>query len=167
MSKSDTEEKLPIIVLWDFFKRHKKSVIIAVAILIAAICGYYGFRHYQEKKEADRLLEHTISHLANITGTYSNSSVKLELHADNTAILITNVGGYNEAKHLGHWEEWEENTEDYPIRIDFSDSFHASMCGEYDGYFSSLYFWGNTLWASLSAIQSRDYYKAEYLTKSK
>lgn len=164
MSKSDQEERLPILVLWDYIKSHKKLVIIIVVVVIAAICGYYGYKHYQEKKEAERLLEHTISHLADITGTYSNSTVKLELHADNTAILTTNVGSYNEARHLGHWEE---KTEDYPISIDFSDSFRASMCGEYDEYFSHVYFWGNSLWPSIDAIQSRDYNKAEYLTKKK
>lgn len=164
MSKSDTEEKLPILVLWDFIKSHKKAVIIILVIVIAAICGYYGYKHYQEKREVEKMLEQTISHLANITGTYSNSTVKLELHADNTAILTTNIGRYNEARHLGHWEE---KTEDYPISIDFSDSFEASMCGEYDGYFSRVYFWGNSLWPSLDAIQSRDYNKAEYLTKQK
>ena len=162
MSKSD-EEKLPIIVIWEFIKNHKKVVIAGVVIVIAVMCGYYGFRQYQQKKEAEKIFEHSISHFVDIIGTYSNTNVKLELHADNTAILTTNVGRYNEARHLGHWEE---KTEYYPISIDFSDSFRASMCGEYDGYFIRVYFWDNSLWPSLDAIQSRDYQKAENLTKN-
>lgn len=162
--QSNDNEQLPILVLWDAIIKHKAIAITIVVVIIAAIGGYYGYKHYEEKKEAEALIEHSLKHLADITGTYSNSRIKLELNADNTAILTTNVGSYNEARHLGHWEE---KTEDYPITIEFSDSFEASMCGKYDEYFSILYFFANTLWPSLDAIQSRDYSSGEYLSKKK
>lgn len=156
------DESLPIVELWHAIVRHKKVSIGILTLVIAVLCGSWGYSFYKERKEARRELEHSLSHLTEIVGTYSNSRVKLELHADHTAVLTTDLNMYGEQEHLGHWRE---KMEDYPIEIDFSESFEASLCGKYDHYFGSLYFFGNALWPNMDAIQSADVHHAELLTK--
>lgn len=156
------EERLPIIVLWDAILKHKKLAVAVVAAVIVAVGGYYGYQHYEEKKEVETAMKQAFDHLTEIIGTYKNSSVTLVLNADNTAVLITDNYGYGGTRHLGHWDE---KTPGYPIRIDFADSFEASICGKSDGYFGDLYFFASALWPSLDAIQSRDYSSAEALKK--
>lgn len=162
--KKNKQEEYPILILWDTILRHKKIVISFVTFIIIALGGVLWYRYYSVKKEAQKELQETLEHVAAITGTYKGSYIILKLNPDNTASLTTGAGSYDEAVHLGHWEE---KADGYPIQIDFSDSFEASMCGKSDGYFSTLYFFSNALWPNLDAIQSMDYSKAETLTKQK
>lgn len=159
-----SDEELPVLIIWKSILQHKKGVIIAVLIALAAVGAYCGYSKYQSDKSAKEAVMQQMKHLTEITGTYENGNVELVLNIDNTATLVTNKGRYNEATHFGHWEE---KAEDIPIEINFSDAFRADMCGESDGYFSSLYFFYNTLWPSIDAIQSKDYTKAEVLNKQK
>ena len=156
------EEQIPLLFIWSFITRHKKIAIGTTIILILAIGGFYAYKNYKEKKEVEEYFQHSLNHLVEIIGVYKNSNIILALKADNTAVLTTNYGKYNEAQHLGHWKE---TTEGYPITIVFSNSFKASICGRYDDYFSMLYFFDGDLWESLDAIQSKDYNAREHLTK--
>ncbi len=158
------QEEYPILLLWDAILHHKKIVSCLIAFVIIAFGGIIWYRHYSVKKEEQKELLKTMEHVAAISGTYKSGYVILILNPDNTASLTTAAGSYDEAVHLGHWEE---KADGYPIQIDFSDSFEASMCGESDGYFSTLYFFSSALWPNLDAIQSMDYSKAETLTKQK
>ena len=163
MSKEGNgEEKLPLILIWDVIVRHWKIATVIVVVLVLAIGGYNAYDNYKEKKEAEEYIQQSLNHLIEIVGTYKNSNTKLVLNADNTAILTTGLGSYSETQHLGHWEE---KTEAYPISIEFSNMFRASICGKYDEYFSKLYFYDGSLWESIDAIQSKDYNAREYLTK--
>lgn len=117
--KKNKQEEYPILILWDTILRHKKIVISFVTFIIIALGGVLWYRHYSVKKEAQKELQETLEHVAAITGTYKGSYIILKLNPDNTASLTTGAGSYDEAVHLGHWEE---KADGYPIQIDFSDS---------------------------------------------
>ena len=161
--KEDNDgEKIPLLLIWNAIVRHWKIATAICTVFVLLIVGFFAYGNYKEKRQKEEYIKQSLIHLMGIVGTYGNNNVKLVLNADNTAILTTETGSYSEKQHLGHWEE---KSEGYPIRIDFSDVFSASICGEDNGYFSTLYFYDNSLWENINAIRSKDYNAREYLTK--
>ena len=82
----------------------------------------------------------------------------LSLNANNTVLLSSNGSSYR-----GYWRDKGDGR---PVELEFSETVKIRF-GYEEEYHSSLYFYNNALWASLSAIRSCDYDKCIDLTKSK
>lgn len=163
---NNTEEQIPLLLLARQIVKHKVAVIISVIVVALGIGGYIAFKKHAEKKKAESELVAMIKHYAGILGSYKSTSsynpIKLYLGSDNKARITINVGKYNERSYLGYWRE---KAEDYPIEIDFSDSFEIYIGNKERSYCRTLYLYNNRLWESLSAIRSYDYSASELLEK--
>lgn len=163
---NNTEEQIPLLLLARHIVKHKVAVIISVIVVALGIGGYIAFKKHAEKKKAESELVAMIKHYAGILGSYKSTSsynpIKLYLGSDNKARITINVGKYNERSYLGYWRE---KAEDYPIEIDFSDSFEIYIGNKERSYCRTLYLYNNRLWESLSAIRSYDYSASELLEK--
>ena len=163
---NNTEEQIPLLLLARQIVKHKVAVIISVIVVALGIGGYIAFKKNTEKKKAESELVAMIKHYAGILGSYKSTSsynpIKLYLGSDNKARITINVGKYNERSYLGYWRE---KAEDYPIEIDFSDSFEIYIGNKERSYCRTLYLYNNRLWESLSAIRSYDYSASELLEK--
>ena len=163
---NNTEEQIPLLLLARHIVKHKVAVIISVIVVALGIGGYIAFKKHAEKKKAESELVAMIKHYAGILGSYKSTSsynpIKLYLGSDNKARITINVGKYNERSYLGYWRE---KAEDYPIEIDFSDSFDIYIGNKERSYCRTLYLYNNRLWESLSAIRSYDYSASELLEK--
>lgn len=163
---NNTEEQIPLLLLARHIVKHKVAVIISVIVVALGIGGYIAFKKHAEKKKAESELVAMIKHYAGILGSYKSTSsynpIKLYLGSDNKARITINAGKYNERSYLGYWRE---KAEDYPIEIDFSDSFEIYIGNKERSYCRTLYLYNNRLWESLSAIRSYDYSASELLEK--
>ncbi len=163
---NNTEEQIPLLLLARQIVKHKVAVIISFIVVALGIGGYIAFKKHAEKKKAESELVAMIKHYAGILGSYKSTSsynpIKLYLGSDNKARITINVGKYNERSYLGYWRE---KAEDYPIEIDFSDSFEIYIGNKERSYCRTLYLYNNRLWESLSAIRSYDYSASELLEK--
>lgn len=163
---NNTEEQIPLLLLARQIVKHKVAAIVSVIVVALGIGGYVAFKNYAEKKKVESELVAMLEHYAGILGTYKSTSsyypIKLYLGSDNKARITINVGKYNERSYLGYWRE---KAEDYPIEIDFSDSFEIYIGNKERSYCSTLYLFNNRLWESMSAIRSYDYSASELLEK--
>ncbi len=160
------EEQIPLLLLARQIVKHKVLVIISVIIVVIGLGGYIAIKKHVEKKKTESELVAMIEHYAGLLGTYKSTSsynpIKLYLGGDNKAKITINEGKYNERSYLGYWREKKE---DYPIEIDFSDSFKIYIGNKERSYCSTLYLYNNRLWESMSAIRSYDYGASELLEK--
>lgn len=159
---NNIEEQIPLLLLAKHIVKHKVAVIISAFVITIGIGGYVAIKKHQEKKQIEAALIQEISHIMSIVGTYKNYDKKLVLSSDNTATLTINLGSYKERTYKGYWREKVEN---YPIEIDFSDSFEIYIGNKEHSYCSTLYLYDNRLWESMSAIRSYDYRASELLEK--
>lgn len=162
----NTEEQIPLLLLARQIAKHKVAAIVSVIVVTLGIGGYIAIKKHAEKKKAESELFAMIEHYTDIMGSYKSTSsynpIKLYLGSDNKARTTINVGKYNERTYLGYWRE---KAEDYPIEIDFSDSFEIYIGNKERSYCSTLYLYDNRLWESMSAIRSYDYRASELLEK--
>jgi hypothetical protein len=162
----NTEDQIPLLLLARQIVKHKVATIISVIVVALTIGGYIAFKKHVEKKKVESEIVAMIEHYAGILGFYKISSsynpIKLYLGGDNKARITINVGKYNERSYLGYWRE---KAEDYPIEIDFSESFEIYIGNKERSYCRTLYLYDNRLWESLSAIRSLDYGASELLEK--
>lgn len=156
---NEYEETLPIQVFFNSFAKHKKIFISTIVIIIVSCVGAYFYSDYQKKKEAERELMSIFESYARLIGDYhsENNYTTLSLNANNTVRLRCNGGSYK-----GYWRDKGDGR---PIELEFSESVKIQFGYETE-YHSTLYFYNNALWASLSAIRSYDYNKCIGLTKS-
>ena len=163
---NNSEEQIPLLLLVRYIVKHKVIAIVSVVVIALSIGGYIIFKKHAEKKKAESELVAMIEHYAGILGSYKSTSsynpIRLYLGSDNKARITINVGKYNERSYLGYWRE---KAEDYPIEIDFSDSFEIYIGNKEHSYCRTLYLYNNRLWESMSAIRSYDYNASELLEK--
>ena len=155
-----SEETLPIQVFFDSFAKHKKIYISIIVFIIASCVGVYFYSDYQKKKEAERELMSIFESYAKLIGFYytRDYNTTLSLNANNTVLLSCNGSSYR-----GYWRDKGDGR---PVELEFSETVKIRF-GYEEEYHSSLYFYNNALWPSLSAIRSCDYDKCIDLTKSK
>ena len=127
--------------------------------MIASCVGVYFYSDYQKKKEAERELISIFESYAKLIGDYhsSDSYTSLSLNANNTVLLSINGSSYR-----GYWRDKGDGR---PVELEFSETVKIRF-GYEEEYHSTLYFYNNALWSSLSAIRSYDYDKCIDLTKS-
>ena len=158
------EEDVPLVSLINMFVKHKIIAIISIITIIVGIGCYFAIQKYKEKKMAEVALMEEVERVMKIVGTYENSSITLILSSDNTANITYKKNGYTEVSSKGYWKEKFDGD---LIEIDFSNSLEDIYIGSKKCYYcSTLYLIGNTLWESMSAIQSKDYAACEFLTKN-
>lgn len=158
-----SEEQVPLMILINQIVKHKIAVIISAVVIAFAIGGYIIYKNHQEKKEAEAAVMKELDHIMEIVGTYKNSSITLELSIDNTAKITYEKDGWNEITRPGYWREKFDSG---IIEIEFSKSLEDIYIGNEKHYYCrTLYLLGNTLWESMSAINSQDIGACEYLRK--
>ena len=126
-----SKDNIPLMVIYKKILEHKVVSIISLVVIVASIIGYHSIKIYQEKKAAKEFIHKEIKHFLDIAGTYKSENIyeekELHLLPDGTAMLTTQ----NNYHHSGYWREIAEN---YPIEIEFSNSFGITLGCKRESY---------------------------------